>query len=60
MGDSCPTVVETCLDLSRWGKFISGFLSCVGGELVRVGEGDGFGSVSETGSEIFLIGPPLS
>ncbi len=22
----CPTVVETCLDLLRWGKFISGFL----------------------------------
>ena len=52
MVDNCPTVVETCLDLSRWGKFISGFLSGVGGKLVRVG-GDGFGSVSGNGLKFF-------
>jgi len=51
-GDQCPTVVETCLDLSRWGKFISGFLSGVGGKLVRVG-GGGFESVSGNGLKIF-------
>ncbi len=33
-----PAVVETCLDLSRWGKFIFGFLSCVWWE---AGEGGG-------------------
>ncbi len=37
--DQCPTVVETCLDLSRWGKFISGFLSGLDGKLVRLGGG---------------------
>ena len=29
--------METCLNLSRWGKFISGFLSCVGRILARGG-----------------------
>ncbi len=29
----CPTVVETCLILSRWGKFVFGSLSCVGEKL---------------------------
>ncbi len=28
--DESPSVVETCLDLSRWGKFICYFLSCLG------------------------------
>ena len=52
MLDDCPTVVETCLDLSGWGKFVFGFLSCIGGILSWVG-GDELGSVSEDGLKIF-------
>ncbi len=33
----CPTVVGTCLDLLRWGNFISGFLSMCRWRFVRVG-----------------------
>ena len=64
----CPTVVETCLDLLRWGKFISNFFLCWGErererereiEMVRVGVGGGWTLIGlGEWSENFLIGPP--